>query len=482
MKKTLFLLISIFCIIAIYAQTPVPSGQISGTWTVAGSPYLIEGDVNVPDSAILTIEAGVEVKWQNSYTMHIQGQILALGIETDSVIFTAAIAALGFNGISFIEVPDGNDTSRFEYCIFKYGIAYGTFPKNCGGAIGSIGFSKFIVDHCLFDNNRALNVNSGNPGGGAIALYASSPVIRNSMFINNKSHYGGAIVCDGGSNPLIQRNVFTNNFAYLNAGAIMCSNESNPIIDHNLIFDNSSLEYSGAIEVYFSCSPQIINNTIANNHATYFQGGGLLVSNDCEVLIKNTIFWENTDESGGNQVFIADTTTVLDFYYCDIEGGVADFGGFPFEGIYEENIDELPLFVDAPIGDYHLSKGSPCINTGDPTVFDPDGSRCDIGALCYDPNVGFADILLQKSEISIKCYPNPVLEISNITYSLQFENQVILSIYDIGGKEIRALVNEHQEPGEYMVQFDGADLPAGIYVIKLQAGECVETARLVVVK
>jgi len=38
----------------------------------------------------LTIEPGVLVEWQGSYAMQVQGQILAQGMEADSIIFTSA--------------------------------------------------------------------------------------------------------------------------------------------------------------------------------------------------------------------------------------------------------------------------------------------------------------------------------------------------------------------------------------------------------
>lgn len=42
-------------------------------------------------------------------------------------------------------------------------------------------------------------------------------------------------------------------------------------------------------------------------------------------------------------------------------------------------IDEDPSFVSIPDMDYHISQGSPCWNTGNPTLNDPDGSRSDMG-------------------------------------------------------------------------------------------------------
>src|SRR5690606_937599 len=46
------------------AQTTIPGGSLSGaqTWTPAGSPYLVQGDVTIPAGASLEIQPGVEVR------------------------------------------------------------------------------------------------------------------------------------------------------------------------------------------------------------------------------------------------------------------------------------------------------------------------------------------------------------------------------------------------------------------------------------
>lgn len=41
------------------ATTTVPGGAVSGTWDVAGSTYLVEGDITVLVGQTLTIEPGM---------------------------------------------------------------------------------------------------------------------------------------------------------------------------------------------------------------------------------------------------------------------------------------------------------------------------------------------------------------------------------------------------------------------------------------
>ena len=80
----------------------------------------------------------------------------------------------------------------------------------------------------------------------------------------------------------------------------------------------------------------------------------------------------------------------------------------------------------------------------------------------------------------IKVYPNPANEISNINYQINNIKYVKVSVLDMYGKEIRILVNEKQDAGKYTVQFNGSDLPAGIYLVRLQAGAQVEMAKVVI--
>ena len=56
-----------------------------------------------------------------------------------------------------------------------------------------------------------------------------------------------------------------------------------------------------------------------------------------------------------------------------------------FEGMFDPtgrdgNLTVAPSFMDATTGDFRLLPGSMCIDAGDPTMHDHDGSRADMGA------------------------------------------------------------------------------------------------------
>jgi flagellar hook assembly protein FlgD len=61
-------------------------------------------------------------------------------------------------------------------------------------------------------------------------------------------------------------------------------------------------------------------------------------------------------------------------------------------------------------------------------------------------------------------------------------NVVNLKVYAALGKEVATLVNEKQNAGSYSVEFNGEGLPSGVYYYKLEAGDFVETKRMVLLK
>jgi hypothetical protein len=86
----------------------------------------------------------------------------------------------------------------------------------------------------------------------------------------------------------------------------------------------------------------------------------------------------------------------------------------------------------------------------------------------------------QRSAVSV--VPNPAFSRSEIKYQIAEIKNVVLKVLDINGSEVCTLVNNKQASGEYTVSFDASGLPAGIYLIQLQAEDLIETVRVVVMK
>jgi len=92
------------------------------------------------------------------------------------------------------------------------------------------------------------------------------------------------------------------------------------------------------------------------------------------------------------------------------------------------------------------------------------------------------EISAPPKEIPLDVYPNPACGISDIRYQIPDIRFVRLEVFDINGQKIRTLVEEMQAAGDYVVRFDGADLPAGIYAVKLQVDNKSETLKLLLMK
>jgi hypothetical protein len=302
-------------------------------------------------------------------------------------------------------------------------------------------------------------------------------LIENSTFTKNRAieegygqGYGGAICAFVGSDPIIRGNTFAENNARNGGGALAFVLDCIPVIDHNLFY-NDTAHWGGAIELQDNCVGQIINNTIANNHASEWGGGidcwGLSTAN-----VWNTILWENTTDSIGSQVYLFEPSDLLNLFYSDIMYGQDGVEGEGSIGEWRGAIEDDPLFEDPASGNYHLTGDSPCIDTGDPECLDPDGTPCDMGAYYY-----FLDNMPQMPAnttadegIYLNCYPNPATNISHCAFRIAQGQFVSLKVYNIYGKEVMILMEGIRPEGENHLQVKVSDLPPGVYLVSLQAG------------
>ena len=79
-------------------------------------------------------------------------------------------------------------------------------------------------------------------------------------------------------------------------------------------------------------------------------------------------------------------------------------------------------------------------------------------------------------------YPNPFNPSTVISYQLPVNSDVTLKIYDVLGKEVTTLVNEDKPAGSYQIDFNAGGLSSGIYFYRLQAGDFVQTRKMILLK
>ena len=84
-------------------------------------------------------------------------------------------------------------------------------------------------------------------------------------------------------------------------------------------------------------------------------------------------------------------------------------------------------------------------------------------------------------------FPNPFNPITTLRYDLPEDNFVMLTVYDMLGREVTQLVNTTQEAGFKAVHWDATDsmgrpVSAGVYLYQIKAGEFVQTKKMVLLK
>ncbi len=79
-------------------------------------------------------------------------------------------------------------------------------------------------------------------------------------------------------------------------------------------------------------------------------------------------------------------------------------------------------------------------------------------------------------------YPNPFNPTTAIRYQLPVNSDVKLEVYDVLGKKVATLVNERQEAGIYTYTLNASTLSSGVYFYRLQAGNFVQTKKMMLVK
>lgn len=122
---------------------------------------------------------------------------------------------------------------------------------------------------------------------------------------------------------------------------------------------------------------------------------------------------------------------------------------------------------------------------GDLKIFsnDPDENPYNLPVkLINNKIVSVKEKLIVTDYQLLQNYPNPFNPSTKIKYSIPENQNVVLKVFDILGKEISTLVNEKKQIGNYEVEFSADYLSSGIYFYRIQAGEFIDTKKFVLIK
>jgi murein DD-endopeptidase MepM/ murein hydrolase activator NlpD len=87
-----------------------------------------------------------------------------------------------------------------------------------------------------------------------------------------------------------------------------------------------------------------------------------------------------------------------------------------------------------------------------------------------DPPASVGEFLSAgRSYLLHQNYPNPFNPVTNISFELASDSDVVLSVYDLLGRKIETLVDGRKPAGAHTVYFDAHFLPAGVYIYSFMA-------------
>ncbi|MBU0520258.1 right-handed parallel beta-helix repeat-containing protein [bacterium] len=371
------------------------------------------------------------------------------------------------------------------------------------------------VENCTISENEA------STWGGGVALYDGTQEFINCVFDSNVSYFrGGAVYCDVGELSFYECD-FTYNYSQVAGGALQLQH-FDATIDRCNFLNNSAGEDGGAVSLWFGFYGDIRNCLFSENIAG--EKGGAIQIDDATVPITNCTFTNNIAQSGGaffsrcplelhvhdivNSIFwMNEPDEITTDGYVEVDVRYSDvFGGWVGEG----NIAVDPLFVNPSGQDLHLQSTvasyhyglwdpdpglSPCIDMGDvysQVLFEPfpNGERINLGAyggtsqasLSEVTGVSYNNGQVVKVTTQLSTYPNPFNPTTVLSYQLSGSCRINLSVDDISGRVVATLVDGWREAGSHQVTFDGSDLASGIYFCRLEAGEVVQTLKMVLVK
>jgi hypothetical protein len=79
-------------------------------------------------------------------------------------------------------------------------------------------------------------------------------------------------------------------------------------------------------------------------------------------------------------------------------------------------------------------------------------------------------------------YPNPFNPSTTISFALPEAATVLLNVFDVRGRQVASLVNGRREAGVHEITFEASNLPSGLYLYRLQAGDYTAVQKMVLLK
>ncbi len=348
------------------------SGNISGTWNKAGSPYIVIDNCTVPSGQALVIQPGVTVIIGSNLTVTVNGRISAEGSPAERIRVKGPQPTVYWNAIQIVH-GDGSQ-SDFTHCDFSEGQT--ALYLNIGSQNATM---QTKIANCSFGNCSTCVYGYSHGYGYTPNYYTTiylqpqlNPSITNCRFTNSVN--GCWFYMDG-----------TAFWDWYHVNQLYARGYASPCIA-NCIFESISAKgiFLQAGSVAGTSYPTVVNSLFIQN------GKGQEVSDPYDLNLRNCIFQGCTNavtragslsSQVGYNCFFSNRTNFVGYPAAYGQIVMVNNNGTPCDVAF--NIFQSPLFCETT--NYTLSASSPCIDAGDPAAAYLDNcfasAACQIGSL-----------------------------------------------------------------------------------------------------
>jgi hypothetical protein len=251
------------------------------------------------------------------------------------------------------------------------------------------------------------------------------------------------------------------------------------MIDSCLFKWNVTVSGGGAIYFYDHDNSTVSNCTFYENESP--NGGALWTWLNCTTNVVRCIFRENQATTAGSQIGI-NSSCLMVVTCSDVQYGQSGVyvGGGSTLTWGSGNFDEDPWFCAIGHGDFTIDSASRCApaNSGGCGLIGAKPVGCTLTGV--EEMTPLATRLYQN-------HPNPFNPTTTISFTLPERERVTLSIYDVGGRFVRTLIDEIVGEGLQERNWDGRDaqggeVSSGVYFYRLTAGDKTLTKKMILLK
>ena len=247
---------------ALLISAALPATDLSGTYSsdltldLAGSPYIITGDVTINNAATLTVNSGVEVKFNNGRSLFIKE---GAHIVATNALFTSNQASPAAGDWNYFTLNDGS-TGTLTGCTVEYGreidLNNGTLTLNGTDVLNFYNYGFQIGYYGI----ATLNMTGGNITGSgrnyAVALYETATTTLNGVFMTGFS--SGAYVAANATLTLITTTISNNTYE-----GIVCEGNSNLEFQGSVVTGNTyPLKLNGPANLTVSGNVDLSGNDV----------------------------------------------------------------------------------------------------------------------------------------------------------------------------------------------------------------------------